>query len=515
MKRSMKRRSGRLRGVAPNRPRYSNFDLSHEKKLSMGFADLVPIYLQEIIPGDRFSGSSEILLRMAPMISPVMHRLKVYTHYFFVPHRLVWDNWEEFITAGEDGQAAHVFPNLQVTNSQKASFQKGKLSDYFGVPITDGKTLTQSFPISALPFRAYQLIYNEYYRDENLQEKVPFSRGNGNTQSDLGALTTMRQRNWEKDYFCSALPWAQKGDPVTVPIDIAYKSPAQNLDSLGDPAQAGQLDVDANGNIGNSNQPLAGVIDNIEEGSTGMTVENIRWAVRMQEWLERNARAGSRYVESIFTHFGVVSDDLRHMRPQFIGGGQQPVVVSEVLQTSETNAEVTPQGTMAGHGISIGSQNRFNGKFKEHGYVIGIMSVMPRTAYSQGLDKHWTKFSNFDYFWPEFAQLGEQEIKTSELYLDWEAASAIPGTFGYQERYGDYKETFSKIAGDFRDNLKFWHMGREFDSQPSLNSDFITADPTERIFAVDDDGATDKLYVQVLNKVKARRPVPFHNVPTL
>jgi len=516
MKRSMKR-ANIFQGIKGNRPGTNAFDLSHEKKLSMKMADLVPTYVQEIVPGDKFRVSSETFLRMAPLISPVMHRVNVYTHFFFVPNRLVWDGWEEFITGGEDGLNASTVPKMALDAANASRYAKGSLSDYFGIPIPDPSP-TQTMLINALPFRSYQAIYNEYYRDENLQEKIEFDKGNV-ANNDQAELTQLRKRNWEKDYFTSSLPWLQKGPAAQAPITLSYASQARIAggDGTSYPTQVGNLVHDNQGNIASDQGATWNEIENIDPEATGIDVNELRKAVRLQEWLERNARAGSRYVESIFAHFGIISDDLRHNRPQYLGGGKQPVTISEVLQTGATGTDdtiiSTPQGNMAGHAVSYGS-GRFKGRFKEHGHVIGITSVLPRTAYQQGIERIWTKETKFDYYWPEFAQLGEQEVLNRELYVDWQNANN-ENTFGYQSRYAEYKYRQSSVHGDFRDTLQFWHMGRKFDSAPALNSDFIQSDPTERIFAVEDDGVSDKLYVQIFNSVKAIRPMPYYNDPTL
>jgi len=503
------------------RPSKNAFNLSHERKQTMNMADLVPFYVQEVIPGDSFRVKSEVLMRLSPLVSPVMHRVNVTTHYFFCPNRILWDDWQNFITGGEDGADASVLPQKNIGPENSWTMEKKTLWDYMGLPVVDG-AIAHDTQINELPFRAYQMIYNEYYRDQNLQDKIAIDTSSA--ENGISQLMVMRQRNWEKDYFTSALPFAQKGQPVTAPIGLTYDSNPIGTDGVGNNlAPNTTLNIGADGAAITAPTGSAFVLENIDPDQTGINIEDLRTAVRLQEWLEKNARAGSRYIESIMAHFGERVPDYTAQRPVFLGGGKQPVTISEVLQTGQTtvdggdphtNFEPSPQGNMAGHGISVGKTNGFNAKFTEHGFIIGIMSVLPRTAYQQGKERFWDKTDKFQYFWPEFAQLGEQEVLNKEVYMDTANPANDDLTFGYQSRYAEYKYTQSKVAGDFRDNLAFWHLGRIFDTPPALNSTFITANPREDIFAIEDE-TEDHLYVQIYNDVKAVRPIPIHNVPTL
>jgi len=510
--------------VATGRPGSNVFNLSHEKKITCDMSTLVPVYLEEIVPGDRFRVNSEIMLRMAPTLAPIMHRVNVSTHFFFVPNRIVWDNWQDFITGGEDGQYSGLIPRIPINDATKTKFGKKSLADYFGIPAIDTSVvLTENYDINALPFRGYAEIFNEYYRDQNLQEKIAVDKGDTLDNAQAHAITNLLTRNWEKDYFTSGFPWAQKGNPVNAPIDIGYSNPAW-LGDEGDNTGA-QWTQDTIGNTTDgaitANGPgggLARMVRNIDEEATGIDVNELRKAIRLQEWLEKNARAGSRYVESIMAHFAERVPDYTAQRPIYLGGGKQPVTISEVLSTYSGEAANThdlPQGNMSGHGISVGKTNRFNAKFTEHGFVFGIMSIMPRTAYQQGFERFWNKLDKFDFYWPEFAQLGEQEVENSEVYYDpLQENVENRETFSYQARYAEYKYKQSQVAGDFRDNLAFWHMGRIFSNRPSLNEEFIQADPRKDIFAVNDPD-TNNLYVQIYHNVKAIRKMPYHNVPTL
>lgn len=492
--------------IGVKKPRKSAFDLSREQKLSCKMGDLIPTYVEEILPGDEFMVKTETMMRLAPMIAPVMHRVNVYLHYFFVPNRIVWDGWEEMITGGKEGNTTETVPNLSLEQVGLLPIgDAGTLADYFGIPtdiIGDG-TGFGDVDISALPFRAYQQIFNDYYRDENLQDEATFSASD---------VLTMRKRAWEKDYFTSSLPFAQRGDAATIPVD--YKDVSEVYS--GETSQ-GNLRVRESGatdpgelfadspDAGGAHNPAR--IENID----GVDINDLRQSSALQRWLEKSARGGYRYIETILSQFGVKSEDQRLQRAEYLGGGKQPIVISEVLNTTGT-AEA-PQGDMAGHGISTGVTNSFKKRFTEHGYVIGIMSVLPRTAYQQGVHKHWQRKDRFDFYWPDFANLGEQEVKNIEIYLTDDPVSN-EGTFGYQQRFAEYKYGCSSVHGDFRNELDFWHMGRIFETAPALNEDFVSSDPTTRIFAVTA-GDPDHLWVQLYHNVKARRPMPFFADPRL
>jgi len=473
--------------------------------------------VQPILPGDSLKVSSEIFMRLAPMLAPIMHRVNVYTHYFFVPNRIVWNDWESFITGGKDGTESPVPPNFAYNDSNKQRFEKGKLCDYMGIPTVDqAETLVTDERISSLPFRAYTQIYNDYFRDQNLEDEIDFSKASG-TEATADAITTLRQRAWPKDYFSSCLPWSQRGPEVA--MSVKYKDQSEVFTSDGNiPSNIDPLVSRDQGDFGGlssevSNELLR--IENIE----GITINELRRSVRLQEWLEKNARGGARYVEQLLSHWGVLSDDARLQRAEWLGGGKSPVAISEVLQTGATGTDTsiisTPQGNMAGHGISASGMNGFRKRFKEHGYVIGIMSVLPIASYQQGIQRHFQRFDKLDYPWPEFANLGEQEVLNREIYFDpTDTDTNNRATFGYQSRYAEEKFGLNSVHGDFRDNLNYWHMGRIFDSRPNLNEDFIKSDPTKRIFAVESPDE-DELYCQIYNKVSALRKLPYFGTPRL
>lgn len=513
--------------VALKKPTRNSFDLSHDRKFSAEMGWLFPILCQETLPGDKFRVSSEAFIRLAPMLAPVMHKVNVWVHYFFVPNRLVWDEWESFITGGKDGTSAPVHPTLECNNTTKLFFGVSTLADYMGFPgIVDpvGTNVTNTIQVSALPFRAYQTVFNEYFRDQNLSDPVATSKSSGAQSNDQTFIELqLRKRAWEKDYFTSALPWAQRGGAVMLPfeVDVTYRDKTRVQNSDGTPAAPGALEASVGVTSGwNDVEDSAGgdvVIDNIESIDSGsVTINDLRRSARLQEWLEKNATGGARYVEQIWAHFGVRSSDARMQRPEYLGGGKVPVSISEVVSTFQTEAEGLPQGNMAGHGVSYGMSNSFRRRFEEHGFIIGLMSVLPVTAYQNGLSRMFTRFDKLDYAWPEFANIGEQEIKVKELWYDptSEEAGENEEVFGYQSRYAEYKQIPSSVHGDFRTNLDFWHMGRIFTDKPVLSEEFVMSDPTTRIYAVTDDGVMH-LWCHVYNKVNAIRPLPYFGTPVL
>ena len=497
----------------------NSFNLDHERKFTLDFGKLTPVFLQEVIPGDHFKVDMEYLVRMQPMLAPVMHRINSYVHFFFVPNRIVWSNWEKFITNREDGGESINLPKISGSFTEWLSkSQSGSLADYMGIPIDRIDDIDEDVhmpDVSQLPFRAYQLIFNEYYRDQNLQNEVDIHK---DSDADVSPYVTnildIQTRNLEKDYFTSALPFAQAGDPVKLPLgttaDVVGK--LKLMDSTGAPATGNLTGVNeaGTGSFLHAANTIPGdgkviIHANVDlQNATAATVSDLRKAFSIQRWLEKNARAGSRYIENILMHFGVLSSDARLQRPEYLGGGKLPIMISEVLQTSQTSA--TPQGNMAGHGISAGIPGGFNRSFEEHGYIIGIMSVMPRTAYQQGLSRMFTKFTPFDYYWPDFAHIGEQPVKNSELYLNKEM-TVNEGTFGYQPRYTEYRYAPDSVHGDFRTSYDFWHLGRKFGTRPVLNSSFIQCQKSsyDRIFPVIT--SNGKLICQCYFKVNALRPI--------
>lgn len=496
------------------KPKRNRFDLTHDVKMSLNMGNLVPICALDTVPGDSFNIGCEALIRLAPMVAPVMHRVNVFMHYFFVPNRILWPGWEDYIT-GENTSDA---PPFFVFNS--GEYALSELHDYMGLPaLAPGG----NHNVNALPYAAYQKIYNDYYRDQNLIADLEqdIVLVDGSNAAQLPFLRVLRKRAWEHDYYTSALPFAQKGDAVDIPLggfnDVqVYRSGAGAVTGI---TNTLALNTPLHSAV-SENPSITGdslYADTSDLQFTSTTINDLRTAFRVQEWLEKNARGGTRYAESNRVHFGVTSSDARLNRPEYITGARCPIVISEVLNTSGTfdatdpeDATSPPQGNMAGHGIAVADGAYGNYYCEEHGWIIGIMSIMPKTAYQQGIEKKFQRFDKFEYLWPEFAHLGEQPILNKEVFVEH---SDPDEPFGYIPRYAEYRFINNRVAGDFKDSLDYWHMGRIFATEPDLNQAFIEADPTTRIFAVTDI-SEHHVYAQVVNKIQAIRPLPMFGTPS-
>lgn len=521
------------------------FDLSHEVKMSGKMGYLYPILCLEGLPGDTIRDQMTAMVRFAPLLSPVMHSMDVKTDFFFVPARILSDSWEEFITGGQNGDLEPVLPYTTVANlvatGREDFLNKGSLWDYFGLPIAgiqnpSPPTNYSALPISLLPFRAYTKIFNDYFRDPNLDDEIDLETElDGLVPQVADGYMAIRRRGWDRGYFTNALPFAQRGPAVLMPFDaeVTYRDRTllinANTDAplTGHTTASGAGDPWATENVGVPGGILFGGIptniENIESiSSSNITINDLRRSMAIQSWLENNARGGARYNEQILSHFNTRVPDYRLQRAEYLGGGRQPVVISEVLSTADT--ETVPVGDMAGHGISVGKSNRFTYHCQEHGFVIGIMSIVPKPSYAaQGIHRMWTRTSKFDYAWPELANLGEQEVLSRELYysfnLDDEADNN--SVFGYLPRYAEYKVIEDRLAGDFRDTLAHWHEARMFNIRPTLSATFqrMVENPPSgeatyrRIFAVQD--GTDYLWIQLFHRLTAKRPLPYFGVPML
>lgn len=544
------------------KPKRNAFNLSHSVKLTMEMGQLVPFYVQDVLPSDRLRVSATNLIKFAPLIAPILSEVDVYLHFFFVPTRLIWDSWEDFITGSHKGKKLpedsmpqmprwiflRDFVNQAITNpleGEPSPLQHGSLADYLGFQTFKKGTsfvhVNTHYYVDQLPFRAYRKIYNDWYRDENLQEDKDedwFSESgdvsvNNSNFQEVSYQMRLENRAWRKDYFTSALPFAQKGDDVLIPGGISVDPSSQlfiqgtgglSLSSgsvptnqyldvtarFNDP-KSGDLYVDnGNGKISATYQSLSLLSGSqfnefANSGASEGTIRELRRAMAAQRFLERRAVGGTRYIEQIRAFFGVKSSDARLQRSQFLGGCKNPVVISQVLQTSETT-QSSPLGQPAGNAVSAGGKYIFDHTFEEYGYVIGLISVVPKADYIQGIPKMYLRRDVYDFYFPQFAKIGEQPIENQELYFDPTSVNNDK-TFGYTPRYAEYRFRNNRVCGDFRDSLKFWTLARDFDRIQNLNSQFITCDPSTRIFAYENSDF-HHLWCEIGLNVKSLRPLP-------
>lgn len=495
------------------------FSLSHKVNLSCDQGELVPVGLVEVLPGDIFRHGTSLLIRLSPMLAPVFSQMNVTLFQFYVPTRIVWDEFENFITGGPDGDDVTVAPTIAFNSGVAV----GSLADYLGLP----PGFASLPPVSAVPFRMYAKIFNEWIRDQDLDTELTISTASG---PDTTTSTTLQNIRWEKDYFTAARPFEQKGPAVTIPIGT--QAPVMGIGSAanddynntggtvvrqtdgttwttaagsGSRASLAPYIRDAAG--GSSSNRFPNIYADLS-AATGIPVTELRLANALQRFMELSAHRGSRYVEYLLSRFGVRSSDARLQRPELLSRSKQVVQISEVLATAEgTTTEV---GDLKGHGIGTMRSNRYMRMFEEHGYVMTLMAVQPKTMYTQGVHRTWSRMDKYDYFQPETQFIGDQEILNKEIY----AGAAQPdGTFGWTPRYDEYRGMFNRIAGEFRQSsLDFWHQARIFSSEPALNSAFVKSDPTERIFAVP---GQDVLYLTVNHSLQARRVLAKQGTPFL
>lgn len=548
----------------------SKFNLSHYKTFTCDMGLLIPIACVDVLPGDTFRHSTNILIRMSPMLAPVMHPIVCRIHHWYVPYRLIWDEWEEFITGGPTGFGVDtpLFPTVSVSPTVSS------LSDYLGLPLSD----SAPFSVSALPFRAYNMIWNNFYRDQDLQDEIPISYESGD---DSITSLSLQRVAWQKDYFTTARPWTQKGSEVSVPVSpattsntsydqyvfhmeyrgannnyvlvpgscgldtsvratyttdvllnsIAGKSPGDSISLpslVGSPATAKYGDSGCSGaSIQSaryvSKKTIIGTIPstisytcgdytpnpatrlttldltlNVARNVGSVNIMDLRKALAIQRFEEARANYGSRYIEFLRAAYGVSPRDYRLQLPEYLGGGRQMLRINEVLQTAEGT---DPVGTMKGHGFGLVGSNRYKKMFVEHGVLLTLLSILPETMYTQGLNRMWLKRSPLDFYMKEYSNVGMQEVFAQELY-----GLAAPGTiFGYQDRYDEYRRCVSSVSGEFRTSLDFWTMARQFSSEPVLNGTFVTANPTKRVFATQN---TNTLWCLANHSLFARRVLP-------
>lgn len=524
--------------VELRKPTRASFDLSHEKRMSSRIGKLTPVFISETLPNDTFRGSTEVLVKLAPMVAPIYHRLNLYVHYFFIPIRILWDSadWETFITGGRVGEGITTPPqppNQRIDDilAQNQDYlDVGSVADYLGVPpIPDADVaLWADRSLDMLPHAAFYRCWYDYYRDRNYVPDntiLPLLSGNSFQTAEIYKT---RYRCWEHDYFTSALLTTQRGAEVLMPLSgsgtVTY-TPFSNVYQADGTAVAAGAIV---GNPGLSDFRDTEAADlrieniaSVDIDTSSVSINDLRRANRLQEWMERNQLAGSRMNESILAHFNKRTSDSRLQRAEYLGGGKAVIQISEVMTTAyseDSTAEVVPPGNPAGRGSTYADTNSFSYNCEEWGFVIGILSVLPTSAYMQGLPRMFQARNTFlEYPWPTFAHLGEQEVFDWEIFMSpisLTTARTDAPLFGYQSRYSDWKHIASSSHGDFRTTLDFWHITRKFADQPNLSEEFVTFEDElqDRIFNV---SGVDTLWMYIYNKVNVKRSLPYFGTPQM
>nr|WNN13150.1 MAG: major capsid protein [Microviridae sp.] len=550
--------------------RRSTFDRSHSLKTSFNVGDIVPFFIDEVLPGDTFNVDTSKVVRLQTLLTPVMDNIYLDTYYFFVPNRLTWSHWKQF--NGENTQSAWIpqteYEIPQITAPASGGWSVGTIADYLGVP-----TGVPNLSVSALPFRAYALIMNEWFRDENLSDPlvVPVDDATvagvntGTFVTDVAKGGLPYKAAKYHDYFTSCLPSPQKGPDVLIPVAEAGNYPVvgngkglalvgssgpfslvtnivnggmrgwnlgspagsegsfNDLKNFGSPSPV--LGVPTQAQLGNdlSNSGLVAVASG---NAAAATINQLRMAFQIQKLYEKDARGGSRYIEILKSHFGVTSPDARLQRPEYLGGNRIPININQVVQQSATASGETAQGTVTGMSVTTDTHSDFTKSFTEHGFVIGVMVARYDHTYQQGLERFWSRKDRFDYYWPVFANIGEQAVKNKEIYAQGPAKKDSAGNviddqvFGYQEAWADYRYKPSRVTGEMRSqyaqSLDVWHLADDYSALPMLSDSWIREDKTnvDRVLAVTS-SVSNQLFADIYIKNRTTRPMPMYSIPGL
>jgi hypothetical protein len=536
----------------------SRFDRSASLKTSFNVGDVVPFFLDEVLPGDTFSVDTSKVVRMQTLLTPMMDNVYLDTYYFFVPNRLVWDHWKQF--CGENTESAWIpeteYTMPQITAPANSGWSVGTLADYFGIP-----TGVPGLSVSSLPFRAYALIINEWFRDQNLQDPLVVPTDDSTVAGvNTGTFVTDVAKGGKPfiaakyhDYFTSCLPSPQKGPDVLIPSATAGEYPVvprSNLvpDSLLDGTRYSAKIYDAEDDAsktragigfyvsddGFTGRQTTGILNTpsgrtgsvpvinnlwaVASGGLGATINQLRLAFQIQKFYEQQARGGSRYTELVRSFFGVTSPDARLQRPEYLGGNRVPINVNQIIQQSGTESSGTPQGTVVGQSLTTDSHSDFTKSFTEHGLIIGLMVARYDHTYQQGLNRLWSRKDKFDFYWPVFANIGEQPVKNKEIYAQGNAKD--DEVFGYQEAWADYRYKPNMVTGEMRSayaqSLDVWHLADDYNALPTLSDAWIREDKStvDRVLAVQS-SVSNQLFADIYVKNLCTRPMPMYSIPGL
>ncbi len=499
----------------------SSFNRSYGHKTTFDAGVLIPIFIEEILPGDTFNVRANAFGRLATPLHPFMDNMYFDTQFFFVPNRLLWDNWQKFNGEQTNPADSTDFIIPQVV-APVGGYSENSMGDYMGLP-----TKEDNLSVSALFFRAYNLIWNEWYRDENLQDSVVVDLDDG---PDDVADYVLLNRGKRHDYFTSSLPWPQKGPSVELPLGT--EAPITGFGSVSTATylagttmhETGGVDVTYTKAVAGSTLGAIHVEEDPDNltypniyadlsSATAATINQLRQAFQIQKLYERDARGGTRYTEIVRSHFGVTSPDARLQRPEYLGGGSQPINVNPVAQTSQS--DTTPQGSLTALGTLAVSGHGFAKSFTEHGVILGLCSIRADLNYQQGVDRMWSRSTRWDFYWPALSHIGEQAVLNKEIF--YQDAAADDDVFGYQERFAEYRYKRSQITGEFRSNaaapLDSWHLAQDFATLPVLDDTFIQENPpVDRVIAVTSE---PHIILDLYFQMTCARPMPMYSVPGL